>query len=309
MLGARYIMTSTDSSVHAPRRARSGSGARAKSGLALTAACALALALLPSTHVAAQSTHHHARTPAPQPAESQEPEEGILAARGLFDAGSVAFRQGRYEDALSSFEQAHRLTKDPVLLFSIGMTLDRLRRDADAVHAFEAYVAALPDAPNRAVADERIRVLKEHMVQQPPPAPVAVAPEPAPAPVVSAPPPEHKDEPRGLRVLPQWAFWTGAGITVALGAVTVWSGIDKLNAHDAYVDKPTQQGLDDGERTVVRTNAFGATTAVVGAASAVIGIFFTDWQGRGKETAARKHLRWTANADAKSLGVGMLGRF
>jgi|GEM_PF-699902 tetratricopeptide (TPR) repeat protein len=81
-------------------------------------------------------------------------------ARLLFEAGRRAFDDGRFEDALARFREAYRLTGRPQLLYNIGHTADRMRLDAEAIEAFEAYLAALPDAENRREVEGRIASLR-----------------------------------------------------------------------------------------------------------------------------------------------------
>ncbi|MCX7807199.1 MAG: tetratricopeptide repeat protein, partial [Deltaproteobacteria bacterium] len=70
-------------------------------------------------------------------------------ARALFQAGQVAFEDGRFEDALQYFRRSYELSGRPALLYNIGLAADRLRRDEEALSAFERYLAEVPDARNR----------------------------------------------------------------------------------------------------------------------------------------------------------------
>ncbi|MBX3248933.1 MAG: hypothetical protein KF901_17280 [Myxococcales bacterium] len=89
------------------------------------------------------------------------PTERDSEARALYQAAVVAFDEGRFEDALRLFRRAYELSERPELLFNVGTTADRLRRDEEALEAFEAYLAARPDAANRASVEARIEVLRE----------------------------------------------------------------------------------------------------------------------------------------------------
>ena len=95
-----------------------------------------------------------AEAAAPNEARDQE-------ARALYQAGVVAFEDGRFEDALGYFERSHELSGRPELLYNIGTSADRLRRNAQALEAFRAYLDALPDAENRRSVERRIEVLEE----------------------------------------------------------------------------------------------------------------------------------------------------
>lgn len=81
-------------------------------------------------------------------------------ARNLFHAGDVAFREGRYENALDYLQRAYALSHRPALLYNIGTTLDRLRRDDEALAAFEQYLREVPETDNRLEVESRIAVLR-----------------------------------------------------------------------------------------------------------------------------------------------------
>ena len=81
-------------------------------------------------------------------------------ARSLFEAGRTAFRDERFADALGHFRRAYELSRRAELLYNIGTSEDRLRHDEAALEAFEAYLAALPDAENRAEVEGRIELLR-----------------------------------------------------------------------------------------------------------------------------------------------------
>ncbi len=105
---------------------------------------------------AAASAAHAQGDDSPTQHASQDEE-----ARSVFEAGRVAFDAGRFEDALEYFQRAHELSGRADLLFNVGTTLDRLRRDQEALDAFEAYVEARPDATNRSQVDARMAILRE----------------------------------------------------------------------------------------------------------------------------------------------------
>lgn len=83
---------------------------------------------------------------------------------------------------------------------------------------------------------------------------------------------------------PIWVY-AGAGLTVVLGGVTLWSALDTKKSHDDYErDLPTlnqaevNQRVDDGHAKELRTNVLIGGTALVGVGTAVIGLFLVDWK-------------------------------
>lgn len=229
------------------------------------------------------------------------------AARLTFQAAREAFAAGDYERALERFEQAFNLSPRPVLLYNIGVTLDRLRRDEDAVARFTEYLEQIPDAPDRVEVEARIRVLQraiderraaeaareaeeearrgrereaaERRAREAAAQQAVVAPTPAPS----------EGERDGLH--PAIALAVG-GAALAVGGLLVWSGLDATSRNDDYETYAGQPDAvrGEGERLYDRVrSAETRTNALIGvasgiAASAVVLAIFTDWSfGREDE--------------------------
>jgi hypothetical protein len=126
--------------------------------------------------------------------------------------------------------------------------------------------------------------------------------------------------------VPRWAFFSSLGATVALGAVTVWSGIDANNGVSAYESaartanspgingggSPTPQEqaqslLDEGRSKERRTNILIGVTAGMAATTAVLGVF-TNWKGESRE-AASKRIETVIGVSANGGALTIKGRF
>ena len=147
------------------------------------------------------------------------------------------------------------------------------------------------------------------------PAPEPAAPTPAPAPppppvVVVAPAPTPAPTPAlpAARPLPPAVFFVGLAATAASAGVLVWSGLDTLSARDAYVQRPTEAGYLDGASRETRTDALVVTTAVLGVATAAVGVLFTEWSGRGAQRAGLRAVPSLGWRDG-GPGVGVIGSF
>ncbi len=76
------------------------------------------------------------------------------------------------------------------------------------------------------------------------------------------------------------AFFTSAAtLTVASGALLIWSGIDTLQTKSVFDQAPSQGLYDEGRAKEVRTNVLIGTTSVLAALTIVSGVF-TDWDGK-----------------------------
>ncbi|MBX3251808.1 MAG: tetratricopeptide repeat protein, partial [Myxococcales bacterium] len=110
--------------------------------------------------LAASVPRADAQPAAPEDATQEE-------ARSLFHAGRAAFDVGRYDAALRYFEQSYELSGRPVLLFNLGAAHDRLQHNERALERYRAYLAAMPDAPNRELVERRIAFLTARLVETP----------------------------------------------------------------------------------------------------------------------------------------------
>lgn len=173
-------------------------------------------------------------------------------ARALFDAGSVAFGEGRYESAIRHFENAYALSPRPGMLFNLATTYDRLHRETEALDHFRRYLEAIPNASNRDEAEARIRALE-----------ASAASAPATSPPVDAVARADTDLAPLALLISGGVLAFGGGITLALGLVDASNvesarDVSYASIRDAYERGPILQGV-------------GAATFGVGVALAAVG--------------------------------------
>jgi hypothetical protein len=102
-----------------------------------------------------------------------------------------------------------------------------------------------------------------------PPPEDKTAPPPPPVTPVETPPESH-----GLSPI----FVIVGGVATAAGAgLTIYSGVDTMNAKNSYEAKPTLSGLQSGQSKQTRTNVFLGATIGLAALTGATAIFFTDW--------------------------------
>jgi tetratricopeptide (TPR) repeat protein len=136
-------------------------------------------------------------------------------ARALFEAGRVAYEDGRYADALGYFERSFELSHRTALHYNLGLAYDRLRRDREALAAFEAYLDAAPDPDRTPEVQNRVRALRESIAAEDAAARAREAQ--ANAPVQTKRKPE-RDEAARIR---KRRLWLG----IAAGAVALGAGV------------------------------------------------------------------------------------
>jgi len=117
-----------------------------------TLAQAFAMALLLSLVLV--STQSPAQAQAPAAASNK------ARARELYTQGQQLFRQGDFQTAQRSFEEAYRAVPNPVVLLSIAECQVRNEDFASAVTTLRQYLNEKPTAPDRAQVESQIANLE-----------------------------------------------------------------------------------------------------------------------------------------------------
>lgn len=119
-----------------------------------------------------------AEDPPPPPTAAQRD-----AARAAFQAGKALHEAGRYADAVARFKDSYRLSREPLLLYNIGYTLDLAGEREASVFYYRQFLAeAAADVPQRAQVTARVAELERAITA------VDAAPPPPPPPPVPPPP-------------------------------------------------------------------------------------------------------------------------
>lgn len=134
-------------------------------------------------------------SPAPAPPAAPAPAAGPAAAgaptaadiekaKVHFARGKELFDKKQLPAAVEEFKESYRLSKNPVLLYNVGFTLDHMGQRAMALFYYQKFVAAAPaDNPNIASSKERIVALQKSIEEASlGGAPAATAPTATPAP-------------------------------------------------------------------------------------------------------------------------------
>jgi tetratricopeptide (TPR) repeat protein len=142
--------------------------------------------------------------------------DGSARAKELYANGKRLFEEEQYSKALLAWEEAHKLSERPLLLFNIALAQEKLGQLEMAIENLYTYRAFAP-AEEQDMLVEKIADLKAALAaalalataqaaaaKESEPAP---APAPAPAPVAS---PEQSRA-------PLFISWTATGVAVASG--------------------------------------------------------------------------------------------
>ncbi len=89
------------------------------------------------------------------PAETRDAE-----ARLLFEAGRLAFAEGRFEEAFGHFRRSHELSGRVELFYNIATAADRAGRRVEAIDAYERFLASAEQVDNRPFIESRLTILR-----------------------------------------------------------------------------------------------------------------------------------------------------
>jgi tetratricopeptide (TPR) repeat protein len=215
-------------------------------------------------------------------------------ARSLFEAGQLAFRDGRFADALADFERAHTLSHRPELLYNIGQCHDHLRHDAEALASFEAYLSAVPDAPARPIIESRIAILREAIASAaveptapPEPNPAPTVPSARPDPEVALPAPAAPDDAPTAADPTGWVL-VGVGGAVAVGGgLLLGVALSDIAAVESASGVPYSSVRDANERAPILSGV-GWAALGVGVAALGVGLALTLTSGGAADTRAAR---------------------
>lgn len=88
--------------------------------------------------------------------------QDLEKAKKAFVEGKAKFDKGQYEDAVERFKESYRLSKNPLLLYNIALTFQRLESNDMALFYYRKFLSdAPPDAAQRAEAEAAVAELEK----------------------------------------------------------------------------------------------------------------------------------------------------
>lgn len=113
--------------------------------------CALALASAPAVVLAGDDSEQAAGPSS----------DDIAKAKDHFIKGKELFDKKNYKAAVAQFKQSYKLSKNPLLLYNIGFTLDQMGDKSMALFYYQKYLEGAPKTDaNREAATERVKALE-----------------------------------------------------------------------------------------------------------------------------------------------------
>jgi hypothetical protein len=112
--------------------------------------------------------------------------------------------QGRFDDAASEFELGFRFQPQPLFLYNIAQSSRRAGRIDKALDYYQRYLAASPQAPERAEVEQQLAELSRRRAE-------LTAPAPPASPAPTAPPAAHARR----------RLYIGVGVGVGAAALVI----------------------------------------------------------------------------------------
>lgn len=88
-------------------------------------------------------------------ADLQPGQDAKASAQALLKDGAQAYQQGRFFEALNTFNKAYEIFPSPKLLFNIAQANRELGRPVEAINAFEGFLSKAPDASPELLAEAK----------------------------------------------------------------------------------------------------------------------------------------------------------
>lgn len=79
----------------------------------------------------------------------------------LFEQSETAYREGRFDEAISLLKEAYRLTPDPVVFYNLARAYEGKGDLEQAASSYERYLAEGKDIPDRGALEKKIETLKK----------------------------------------------------------------------------------------------------------------------------------------------------
>jgi tetratricopeptide (TPR) repeat protein len=238
-------------------------------------------------------------TPTPPPPPGGKPDVAALEAKA-----SKHYQLAEYDQAITDFKEAYRLSENPDFLFNIAQAY-RLKNDCrEASTFYKNYLRNAPNPPNAAKVRERIAEMDACAATQPQPAPTTTTATTTTT-TAQTQQDQQVDQPEEPTTAPNnraWMKWAGIG-GMAVGAIGVGLGIkfglDGSAANDDLAEKckvscTSAEALaieSDGKAANRNAMIFGVAGGAVLAGGVVL--FVLSMQGGQTATEPSASLQFT----------------
>jgi len=92
--------------------------------------------------------------------------ENAASAREHYERGTKFYDIGKYDDAIREFEAAYEAKSDPAFIYNLAQAHRLAGHNQEALQLYRNYLRYVPNPPNRADIDERIRGLEKAIAER-----------------------------------------------------------------------------------------------------------------------------------------------
>jgi tetratricopeptide (TPR) repeat protein len=99
-------------------------------------------------------------------AQEAPSKEQLEAAKKAFGEGKALYDEGKFPEAVEKFKESYRLSRNPLLLYNIGHTLDQAGQKDKALFYYRKFLADAPaNAPQRKDVQKRVEVIEKENLE------------------------------------------------------------------------------------------------------------------------------------------------
>lgn len=228
----------------------------------------------------------------------------------LYERSEALYQEGRFDEAIELLREAYATFPDPTLLYNLARAEEARGDLGPAIEAYERFLAAAPDSPDRGAIEGRIASLRQQVAERERLAEEARREEEARrraeerlarerARERERPPPPP---PNGVSPLP----WIVAGVGVAGIATGAVFGAFALARHDDATAEPSQVESDRLQKEAESFATMSTVALVAGAILTAGGVTWgvLDLVGAGGDEASA-----AARLELAPTGVRLSGAF
>lgn len=234
------------------------------------------------------------------PPDEPSPEDDARA-RELYRIGDDLYAQGRYEEALASFQEAYDLSRRTLLLYNIANAQERAGHWEDAIGTLREYLYTVEGDERAQIQSrleslerrvERLRAMQQNPNEQPP-----------------APPPP-KLSPVGPILLGAGGLMLGAGIAFAVLAGGARDDLDAMcRDADGRTLCPAEASSAQTRDRAFSISADVALLAAAGLVAAGIIVLVTGGEDEESDDPEAADLDVAAQVSPRGAMVGIHGSF
>lgn len=231
----------------------------------------------------------------PQNAWAQTSEEKKQVEQ-LSKKGVKAYKEGKFEQAIKYFEQAHEVQPVPNLLYNIARCYEKMGDDAKALEYYDRFVVDAVDRKAKQKALDKAAAIRERQAK-----------EKALADAEQKKDQDQKDQDKDNDVPPAepdltWAYvslGTGGALLVGGAVFGLMASGKKSEFDDATNSEDKVSARDSGETFALMADIF----YIAGAAAVITGVIL--WATAEPESQSEMTLRPTGWVGPDGAGVGL----